>query len=65
VERDNEKTELQNDWDYFYHKNGEARVFYLDDSRTIIEKNINEMFVRESAPSLGSTLGECLEEELG
>lgn len=65
MERDSEKTELQNDWDYFYHENGEARVFDLNDSGTIIKNHINEMFIRGSPPTLGSTLGEGLEQELG
>lgn len=64
MERDSEKTELQTDCEYFYHKTREARVSCLD-SGTIIEKNINELFIRGSAPSLGSTWGEGLEEELG
>lgn len=47
VERDHEKTELQNYWDYFYHKIRETRVFCLNNNEIIIEKYINEMFIKE------------------
>lgn len=41
-------------------------MFYLNDSGTVIEKkNNNEVFVGGSAPLLGFTLGEGLEEEWG